>query len=90
MTRDELTELTGDDDLLFADGFDDCIIGVTEYQPGRLQLVVYDAQAMLRQLVEKDGLTEEDAAEHLSFNTFGAWAGERTPVYVNLGDTPCR
>jgi len=88
VTRDDLAKMDGYDELLFADGFDDCIVGATEFQPGRPHLVVYDAQAMLRQLVEKDGLTEEDAAEHLSYNVFGAWVGERTPLYVNLGDIP--
>ena len=88
MTRDELVELTGDDELLFADGFDDCILGVTAHQPGRPQVAVYDARAMLRQLVDQDGFTEEDAQEHLSYNVFGAWVGERTPVYIHTEALP--
>jgi len=87
VTRDELVELTGDDELLFADGFDDCILGVTAHQPGRPQVAVYDARAMLRQLVDQDGLTEEDAQERLSY-VFGACGGSRRPVYIHTEALP--
>lgn len=67
---------------LVADGFDDCIIGVTEYQPGRESLVVYDADKMVDLLVKRDKMARRDAEEFLAFNTFGAWVGDGTPVFV--------
>jgi hypothetical protein len=30
----------------------------------------------------RDQLPYEEAAEHFSFNTLGAWAGENTPVFL--------
>ena len=39
--RENLCEMYGDDDLLFMDGFDDCIIGVME-RYGMEPIVIYD------------------------------------------------
>ena len=67
---------------LTADGFDAAIMGVTAAQPGRQALVVYDLARMIQILVTRDGLTPEDAQEHLLFNTVGAWLGKGTPIFV--------
>mgnify|MGYP003153901773 CR=1 FL=1 len=70
------------DDLLFADSFDDAIIGVAVgNDSGR---VVYDAEQMVDILVQKENISREEAWEFLEFNTFCAYVGERTPIYVNL------
>jgi hypothetical protein len=67
--------------LLFCDGFDDAILGVLVAfgQPPR---VVYSIEKMVAQL-ETDGLDRDEALEYLEFNTFGAWVGEFTPVFVD-------
>tara|TARA_R100001163_G_C4953124_1_gene120056 strand:- start:20 stop:280 length:261 start_codon:yes stop_codon:yes gene_type:complete len=65
--------------LLFADGFDDCIIGTTD-DFGTIR-VVYCVDKMIESLVSQ-GDSYEDAREYLEFNTLTAWVGERTPVYV--------
>lgn len=70
------------DHALTADGFDAAIIGVTAAQPGRQALVVYDLDRMIKILVKRDGLTPDDALEHLMFNTVGAWLGKGTPIFV--------
>ena len=70
-----------DPDILFADGWDDCILG-TAYSPGREWLVVYDGDAIVKKMVDRDGMTFEEAEEFFSFNIEGAWVGERTPVFV--------
>lgn len=67
---------------LTADGFDDCIIGASEHQPGRPSLVVYDADKMVALLVRRDKMARRDAEEMLAFNTFGAWVGDGTPIFV--------
>ena len=77
--RKELSE-GYDCDLLFADGFDDAIVGVAiGCDPSR---VVYDAEKMAELLVEGDGVTYDDAWEWLEFNTFGAYVGKSTPIYI--------
>jgi len=38
---------------------------------------------MVELLMEEDELSEEDAWEFLEFNTFCAYVGEQTPIFVN-------
>ena len=77
--REDLVEECGQD-FLFADGFDSAIIGCAiGFDSGR---VVYDSQQMVH-ILTKDGLSEEEAWEFLEFNTFGAYVGEQTPIYIN-------
>lgn len=75
--RNTLVELTGDEELLFADGFDAAIIGVDVVS----NRVVYSHGLMMEVLV-LEGMTAEDAMEHLDFNVLGAYVGERTPIYI--------
>jgi len=77
--RDRLAEV--DSDLLMADGWDDCILG-TAYSPGRELLVVYDGEAIIQKMIDRDGMTHEEAEEFFSFNIEGAWVGPRTPVFL--------
>ena len=67
-------------DSLLADGFDSCVIGITQgTDSGR---VVYDVDKMVEVCME-DGMTYEDAVEYLEFNTLNAYVGEYTPVYID-------
>lgn len=75
--RDKLTEIMQDDELLFADGFDDAIVGVSD---GR---VCYDKQLMVEILV-RDDWDESESWEFLEFNTWGAYVGEKTPIYIDV------
>ena len=77
--RDRLAEHFGDD-LVFANSFDTAIIGVSiGNDTGR---VVYDANEMAKVLIERDGMTPEEAWEFLEYNTFCAYVGVNTPIYV--------
>lgn len=69
--------------LLLADGFDDAIVGVV-WSPDNNPHVVYDKAKMLLVLVNRDGMTEEDASEYLDINVFGAYVGENTPMYMDV------
>lgn len=68
-----------DESTLTADGFDAAIVGVTDSHPLR---VVYDYDACVRVLMVVDGMTEEDALEHMSFNVTGGYVGEQTPLFI--------
>jgi hypothetical protein len=84
VTRAELVELTGDDELLFADGFDDAIIGVAT-RCGQPPIVVYDRAKCIEILMRGTILPMpnlEIAEEYFSFNVEGAWLGPRTPAYL--------
>jgi hypothetical protein len=64
-------------EALKADGFDNCIIGVTTKG-----CIAYNANAMIDQMVEKDGMSYEEAIEFFDYNIDGAYVGEYTPTYV--------
>ena len=82
--RKKLAELYGED-LLFMDGFDDCIMGVAE-RCGMEPVVVYNRSKVLKKLV-KDGMDEDDVADYHYNNQAGAYMGERTPLFFDdLGD----
>lgn len=83
--REEIAEECGDDDLLFVDpaSFDEAIIGVADPSPGREQSVVYDREAVI-DVLEREGMSREEAEEHFQFNIVGAWVGDRTPIFVTL------
>jgi len=68
-----------DQPLLFADEFDDCIVGVSE-DFGNIR-VVYSIVKMVESLMSS-GCTYFEAKEYLDFNTLNAWVGERTPIYM--------
>lgn len=65
--------------MLTADGFDSCLIG--KDSKGR---AVYDADAMIAVMVERDDMSTEDAEEFFWFNIDGAYLGDETPVYTFL------
>tara|TARA_R110000803_G_scaffold191759_1_gene254462 strand:+ start:5296 stop:5550 length:255 start_codon:yes stop_codon:yes gene_type:complete len=79
--RDKIIELYGghtDEGLLFADGLDDAIIGVC---PSSLR-VVYSRTKTIEIFI-KDGLDEIEAEEFAEYNTFNAYVGEQTPIWVD-------
>ena len=77
--RNELAEHFGND-LLFADNFDNSIIGVTTgFNSG---IVVYDGNKMAKELMYQHNMTDEEAWEYLEYNVFGAYVGEKTPIYI--------
>ena len=79
--RNELTEQFGSD-LMFSVNFDNTIIGVSMGISCGTK-VVYDAEEMARTLVVSEGITEQEAWEYLEFNTFNAYAGDNTPIFVS-------
>ena len=84
--REKLVENFGDD-LMFADTFDGAIIGVATGRDS--ELVVYNARQMVEILLQEENLAEEDAWEYLEFNTFCAYIGKNSPIYVEGIDNEC-
>jgi hypothetical protein len=35
-------------------------------------------------LISDEEMTEEDALEHWDYNVYGAYVGEKTPIYINI------
>ena len=78
--RQRLVDATGDDEMLFADGFDAAIVGYAQ-RCGEPIVVVYDAEKAVQCLVDQ-GMTHDEAVEFFHFNTVDAWVGPRTPVFL--------
>jgi hypothetical protein len=66
---------------LFADGFDDAIMGVDLNSD--VPRVVYSVEKMTFILMRRDNMSEEEALEFLDFNVFQSYLGEGTPIYIN-------
>lgn len=76
--RNEILEEYPDYEFLFADGFDEAIIGIDV----RSYRIVYDANIMTDVLIN-EGMSDFEAIEYLEHNTFCAYVGEKTPIYIN-------
>ena len=79
--RDAVIELVGlsGQNALFADGYDDEIIGVElDYEPR----VVYDQNKIIDILMAEHKMTDEEAQEFFDFNITGSYVGKQTPIYV--------
>lgn len=66
--------------ILLADGFEDAYLGVcrrfTTYA------ALYDYARCVAILMERDGMTYDEAEEYMEFNVLGAYVGEATPVFL--------
>lgn len=71
------------DPTLFADGFDDAIIGLTQDITTGTNRVVYDKWKCEKLLIERDGMSEEVALEFLNFNTCESYVGKGSPIFVD-------
>jgi hypothetical protein len=64
---------------LLADGFEKAFIGyITQFNT---TLACYDHEQCIEILVQRDGMTQEEAVEYMSFNVTGAWVGKYTPAF---------
>jgi hypothetical protein len=75
---EEILENYPDDNFLVADGLNEAVIGLDE-QSMRL---VYSVSKCIS-ILKEDGMTEEEALEHFSYNVSGAYVGEQTPIWCN-------
>jgi len=83
MTGPEIKQYLAEnnDEVMFADGFEDAIIGMV-HGACRTPVVAYDYHKCVEILVKRDGMDEEEAEEYISFNVTGAYMGELTPLFV--------
>lgn len=76
---EEIIEKYPDEEILKADGFDNCVLGYEYNWDGNIRLI-YSVKAMLDELIF-EGMTEEDAIEHFEYNIRGGYVGEKTPIW---------
>lgn len=63
------------------DVYDDAVVGIGE-RNGHYFLV-YDREAVIRQTMAADGMSYEESVEWHEFNTFCAYLGHNTPVFLD-------
>ena len=80
MTLEEIIEMFPEEEFLTADGFDGAIVGV---EPNSMRLV-YDRDKMIGILMTDEEMEEIDAIEYLEYNTWNAFVGEKTPIFIEI------
>lgn len=81
MNREDIAQINPDLLVMDPEYLDEAIVGVVERI--NFSAVCYDPNKIVSLLVEYDGLTEEDAIEHMEFNMLGSYVGEHTPVFLS-------
>jgi len=67
--------------MRLADGFEDALIGYgTQFTT---EVAVYSLQTCVSILIDRDGMTSEEAMEFMSFNVLGAYVGKDTPIFID-------
>ena len=85
MTRELVEEFiteAGHEDVLLADGLDGAFIGLTPDG-----IAVYSRQLCVECMME-EGMDDEEAIEYLEFNTYCAYVGEKTPLFIDVLTIP--
>ena len=72
------------EDIILYDGFEEALVGIVDSY-GSNYRAVYDLEKCVLILVERDGMSFEEAEEYFSFNVLGMYVGEHTPVFLYVG-----
>ena len=67
--------------MLKTDGFDKAFLGVAS-RFGMDDVFAYDLDKVLKILIERDGMSPDEAQEWFDYNIIGAWVGDKTPLFV--------
>ena len=77
--QEELKEAirSANERAMLVDGRDDALAGYDTQ--GR---AIYFVDAIVGRLMQRDGMTHEEAIEFFDFNIAGSYVGEYTPIYM--------
>lgn len=81
LTKEQIMQRLEESNALLADGFEAALIGVTENHHMQ-DIAVYDLDMCIDVLIA-EGMTEEDAMEHMSYNVLGSFVGEMMPIFIS-------
>ena len=73
---ESLIEIYPDEELLIADGFDEAIMGIEK----NTMRVVYSVTKCL-EIIEAQGMPEQEALEHFYFNVHESCVAEKKPIF---------
>ena len=72
--------------MLQVDGMSEALLGqmtMAKWEDNPYEVLVYSVDKIIEILIDRDGMTEEEAIEFFEFNIEGAYMGRMTPVYVH-------
>lgn len=77
------------EDALFMDGFDECIVGFTlvQTEEGTKAVACYSLPAVIKKHMDS-GMTEDEAYEYFNFNQLSANMGANSPTFIVPTWTP--
>ena len=75
--RDQIADINAE--ALLADGFDNALIG---YDAAGA-CAVYDYDKCMTVLIDRDGMSYEEAHEFMEFNVVSAYVGDFTPIFIH-------
>lgn len=81
--RKSMVEIAGDDNLVFLNGFDHCILGLCTVH-GTVPRVAYSVELIVKEL-EKQGMSYDEATEFFDFNIGCLYTGPYTPALILAG-----
>tara|TARA_B100000029_G_scaffold397678_1_gene396016 strand:+ start:1326 stop:1532 length:207 start_codon:yes stop_codon:yes gene_type:complete len=67
--------------MFYVDGHEDALVG-TGVMFGRQEVAVYSSRKIIEKLMERDGMTEEEAEEFFDFNILGSYNGPGMPLFI--------
>ena len=81
-----MTDEPLDPNTLYADGFEDALIGLG-WQHTKL-IAIYDYDKCIEILILREDMTHEEAIEWMEYNVVGAYVGEYTPIFMMPKEMP--
>ena len=73
------------DGVVVWDGLDGAVVGLElPRDDGGPQRLLYDYGRMVDLLVDRDGMSVDEAFDYIDFNVVGAYVGPGTPVVVDI------
>ena len=72
--------------MLKVDGHDDAILGVGK-RFNRAEVWVYSVDKICQTLVERDGMSYDEAMEFYDFNIIGSYNGDGMPIFLRPYET---
>lgn len=67
--------------MIILEGFEQAYIGAG-YRCGQMPVAIYNYEVMCAILVNRDGMTPDEAVEFIEYNILHAWVGENTPLIL--------
>lgn len=75
-----MTDQPLDPNTLYADGFENALIGLG-WQHTKL-IAIYDYDKCVEILILREDMTHEEAIEWMEYNVVGSYVGEYTPIFM--------